>query len=203
MLLFCVHLSSAQEFDFDSAVSFLERTKPDPLISTVIESAGDKTKKAELTKIYSSTVSAIDVIHQSHKKVPLKVLLPYIGFTPDVAPGVFVSGPAKLPTQDMEKRRKSWPVFSLILDMPDASASLKEYCMDSNNPINSRLDAFQVLAYLDPTSLNKIAGVLRRDITNSKPLSDNKNVQIFIDGVVNGKAGFGFDGGVDLQGYLR
>lgn len=189
--------------DFDAAVKLLNDNKPAPpnVLTSALANPKETTNAATL-KLAEEEMTAIAVIHRAHRKVDLKLLLPYIGFNsnPFRVFSLYIESPTRAApraVQEIEMTyRETWPMFAVVLDSPDATASLENYAENKRNPIQYRLDAFQVLQYLDKARLNTVAAKLRTEIADTPP-THAAEIAKWIDSVENGTSGF--NGGMDTE----
>ena len=198
-----------QPMDFDAAVKLLRDNKPVPpslLVSAPTDPEQKKISEAA-HKLANEEMTAIDVIHKAHRKVDLQILLPYVGFNSnpwqDLA--LYAGSPMRSPTtpagmemvwreQEMS-RRSVWPMFAVILDLPDAPIALESYAVDAKNPASYRLEAFQVLAHLDRARSKPVAAKLKAEFAKASS-PHGADIEKFIDSVQNGTEDF--SGGDDI-----
>ena len=95
------------------------------------------------------------------------------------------------PMDNMAERRKVWPVFALILDMPNAAVTLEEYSMDESNARNYRINAYHILNYLDKNRAKKVEAALLSELQR-EPGGDR--FAAYITMIFNGVPGSGFVG---------
>lgn len=189
--------ANPQPLDFDSAIKVLTTTKASPYNAWMAATAMDPQIKTKLGKLLAEQTAAVAVLRDSHKQIDLKILVPFLGFTTDATNSGMIIHDTRddsPPKDNMDARRKKWPVFALILDMPNAAESLEKYCMDSNNPAHYRVDACHVLSYLDKERTMKVANALTTQFQSS--LGRSTYIP-YIDRILKGAGGSGFNGPVD------
>lgn len=131
---------------------------------TILGPDDEKQDLAEV-QLVNQWMSAVDVIHKSKKEVDIALLLPYLALSKDasVAFGHSFHG---APT--LGSTRNAWPVFSAILDMPNAAQALEKFILNIKNPPLFRLDAYNILDFLDKKRVRDIANQFKHDIESEQ-----------------------------------
>jgi hypothetical protein len=179
-----------QDASADAAVMFLADSKP--ISRLMIQYIQDPKSKAEASALFAKQMEAISVITQARKDVDIDTLFRYLASTADLHlehrhPGFHLDSPTE---KQMDAVKARYPVFSLILVMPNAAASLEKYALDHSKNIDLRLDAFCMLTYLDKKRLKNAGEKLTTEIGNGSSIMNQDGIVRFIVNVEDGKQGF-------------
>ena len=172
---------SKSGLDFDAAVKALSNSRPIEGGLNAVGFTQDPQLKAERMKAFNEQMAAIGVIQRTGKAVDLNVLLPYLGITTDPYYGSTLS----LPTADVRVLRTRFPVWGVILDMPDAAKMLENYAIDDNDSLVYRMEAYLLLTYVDHSRTKPVGDLLRSKFITSSA-KNNKQVLAFVDRVEKG-----------------
>ncbi len=98
---------------------------------------------------------------KSADPMDVELLIPYLGYA-TTGDGFFVT---PLHPMGLDKAKRTFPVFTIILAIPSAKTALLNYCLNSKNLRQYRLGAFLVLRYADPEGFKKNISI----VNNSSP----------------------------------
>ena len=179
--------SKASDLNIDnnlaSAVQILETNKA--MFDPWFEMLGNTPEKQQIIySLYSSEMDAVNLIGKAKIPGSTIYLIPYINykcknFTDNHMGSIGFENP-----EDTNYTRSQWPVFSVILGIPDAAKDLKEYALDKKNPANFRFAAFSALRYLNESECKNVGDSL------SKEFADSQNVQSKIFAIEKGNSPF-------------
>ena len=163
-LLFAFVNVKSQVLSADEAVTIITSTHPFDF-GLWANTTGGPDYVAKLRPLYKSQLEAIQTIGELKIKNQVINLIPYLDYTSNASYILF--GPQSFHATS-HLIRKAWPTYSAILDLPDASASLKQYSLDKHNPLNYRLAALLVLRDLDNDTFTTVSHALDSELTDNQ-----------------------------------
>jgi len=182
----------AQEERVDEAIHLLQTTKPlsDPFADICDP---DPVKREAASLLHTMQIGAAEVLRLAHDPRAANVLIPYLnyqakGYHPYVSH--FHREPEKI-----EVTRSHWPIFSVILDIPDSDKALMEYALNAKNPPDFRFASLAALKYKSIDEFKSIYPKLSDEFMDSEGLKDILKVME--------KEGFTFHGTMVIAEILR
>jgi len=172
-------ITSAVADQNDTERSFLRQTLPLPHEMAILV---DKSPSASFDLV-SKQLKAISKISNSPEKEDILLLIPYLNYTMSPKDVIFLDPPTI--EEDLQKTRRTWPVFSAIVDNPFARDELKAYILNNRNPLNIRITSLLVLRYVDRKLAVTLLESLDSQLARFKP-----EVQNYASAIKSGQARF-------------
>jgi hypothetical protein len=153
------------------------------IINAGVPASGLTANQQKLRTVYNNQLSAIAVIGKYKTKKQVINLIPFLDYVSNGAYLAIVSpyGPAP----SVSTLRDAWPAYAVIVDLPDAATSLKQYCLDKRNPLNSRVAVFLVLRDVDKDSFASVSPVI-----DTEPANRNPKVKAYVKSIEDGSTFF-------------
>jgi hypothetical protein len=117
--------------------------------------------------IIEKQLQAISVLKAARQRGDVTLLIPFLSYTPSPLEAL-VEGP---PTteEDVDRTKRLWPAFAVIVDNPFAANELKEYALDSQHSLNTRVAALIVLRYVDNELFKDLCKTMEVRMSNEEP----------------------------------
>jgi hypothetical protein len=121
-------------------------------------------KLSEIQLIHKQ-LEAIRTLSQEKKTGNVTLMIPFLGYTDRPDSVMFLIAPTV--KENVQETRTNWPVFSTILDEPNAKHELETYITNQANPLDTRLAAWIALRYLDKDKFNEISRSINLEVKNA------------------------------------
>ena len=150
--------------DESAALAIINDSQP---LQNGTGAAAWRSNDAAVRNLYLRQLQALRSIAESGtgSDLPIAKLIPYLNYVPSEfeaeVPSVSLINPS------VEKISRTWPAFQIILSRTNAAEELKAYSLDSGNPINYRIAAWQVLQYVDKKTFADVSTALLTEFSSA------------------------------------